>query len=277
MLSDEEHETRQYIAFLEANASNVDRPRDIYFGLAMIPLSLFGHHKKAIQVGTKLLETTHRLWSVRVSYIVYFYLSLSLLSLHNDFPSQGYLDGKMDMILEYKAEIEFARTCCDANYGMWALLLEAMVCEVRNDHSAATQAYEAAIDHCQIHGWPLEEALSLEMQGEFLVRRGAKRAARAIMQDAIAAWRAISADGKATMLTEKHEWLLKTAISARTVDIGCQTMDSLLEITHDNTQEDLVISSHAEEEERRQRWIYQNGAPGVESSMDISSVGLGEL
>jgi hypothetical protein len=38
----------------------------------------------------------------------------------------------------------------------------------------------AMIDHCQIHGWPLEEALALELQGEFLVRRGAKRAARAV-------------------------------------------------------------------------------------------------
>lgn len=276
-MSDDEHETGAYMAFLEANASNVDRPRDIYRGLNMIPLFLFGHHAKAIQVGTQLLETSHRLWSVRVSYIVYFYLSISLLTLHNDYPAQGYLDGKMDTIMEYKAEIDFARSCCDANYGMWALLLEALICEVRNDHSAATQTFEEAIDHCQIHGWPLEEALALEMQGEFLVRRGAKRAARAIMQDAIAAWRSISADGKATMLTEKHEWLLKTATSARTVDIGCQTVDSLLEITRDVVQEEVVIPSHIEEEERRQRWVEQNGVVGNESSMDISSVGLGKF
>lgn len=277
VLSDDEHRTSEYMAYLDANASNVDRPRDIYYGLSMIALTLYGHHTKAVQVGTQLLETAHRLWSVRVSYVIYFYLSVALLILHNDYPAQGYLDGKMDMVLQYKAEIDFARSCSDANYGMWALLLEALICEVRNDHSAAIQAFEAAIDHCQVHGWPLEEALALELQGEFLVRRGAKRAARAVMQDAIAAWSSISAAGKATMVAEKHEWLLKTATSARTVDVGCQTVDSLLEITRDTLQEENVAPEQIEEEEeRRQRWIEQNGVTAGERSMDISSVGLGK-
>ncbi|KAJ5594780.1 uncharacterized protein N7459_000988 [Penicillium hispanicum] len=274
VLSDEEHKTSTYMAYLDANARNVDRPRDIYYGLAMIPLFLFGHHIEAIQVGTKLLDTAHRLWSVRVSYVIYFYLALSLLTLHNDNPAQGYLDGKMEMIFKYKAEIDFARSCCDANYGMWSLLLEALICEIRNDYSAAIQAFEAATDHCQIHGWPLEEALALELQGDFLIRRGAKRAARSLMQEAIAAWSSISAGGKAAMLAEKHEWLLKTATSDRTIDVGCQTVDSLIEITRDAVQEEIVIPSQIEEDERRQRWIEQNGVASGEKSMDISSVGL---
>lgn len=142
VMSDEEHRTGEYMAHLEANASNVDRPRDIYWGLAMIPLFLFGHHAKAIEVGTQLLETTHQLWSVRVSYLIHFYLAVSLLTLNNENPGQGYLDGKMDTVLGYKAEIDFARRACEANYGMWSLLLEALIAEVRNDHSAAIQAYE---------------------------------------------------------------------------------------------------------------------------------------
>lgn len=278
VMSDEEHRTSEYMHYLDTNASNVDRPRNIYYGLSMIPLLLYGHNAKAIQIGTQLLETVDRLWSVRVVYVIYFYLAVALLTLHNDYPAQGYLEGEMDRILEYKAEIDFARSCSDANYGMWAMILEALICEVRNDHSAAIHAFEAAIDHCQIHGWPLEEALALELQGEFLVRRGAKRAARAVMQDAIAAWSSISAGGKATMLAEKHEWLLKTATSARTVDIGCQTVDSLLEITRDTlVEEDVVPSPLAEnDEERRQRWIEQNGVTTGERSMDISGVGLGK-
>lgn len=278
ILSDDEHQTSHYMAYLEANASNVDRPRDIYYGLSMIPLFLYGHHIKTVEVGTRLLETTHRLWSVRVSYVIYFYLSAALLTLHNDYPSQGYLDGKMDTILKYKAEIDFARSCSDANYGMWALLLEALISEVRNDHSAAIKAFEAAVDHSQIHGWPMEEALALELQGEFLVRRGAKRAARALLQDAIAAWSSISASGKAAMVAEKHEWLLKTATSARTVDVGCQTVDSLLEITRDTLEEENAVPGAQldEEEERRQRWIEQNGVTAGERSLDISSVGLGK-
>ncbi|KAJ5887929.1 hypothetical protein N7495_007970 [Penicillium taxi] len=274
VMSDEEHRTSSYLAYLDANASNVDRPRDIYYGLAMIPLTLFGHHCKAIEVGTYILETAPRLWSVRVKYVIYFYLSISILTLHSDYPDRGHLEGKMKMILQYKSEIDFARRCSDANYGMWSLLLEALIAEARNDHGTATQAFEAALDHCQLHGWPLEEALALELQAEFLIRRGAKRAARSMMQDAITAWSSISASGKAAMLQEKHEWLIKTAISSKMVDTGCQTTDSLLEISHDvAAQEEIALPSQLEDE-RRQRWIEQNGVTAGERSMDISGVGL---
>ena len=64
-------------------------PRDIYWGLAMIPLFIFGHHTRAIEVGTQLLITRHRLWSTRVAYVIHFYLAASLLTLHNDYPAQG--------------------------------------------------------------------------------------------------------------------------------------------------------------------------------------------
>ncbi|OQE40931.1 hypothetical protein PENCOP_c005G00711 [Penicillium coprophilum] len=274
IMSDANHNTSEYMTHLDVNSSNADRPRDIYWGLAMIPLFLFGHHTRAIQVGTQLLFTTHRLWSARVCYVIYFYLAASLLTLHNDNPSQGHLDGKMDTLLEYKAEIDFAREASESNYGMWSLILEALIAEVRNDHSGAIRSYESAIDHCQIHGWPLEEALALELQGEFLVRRGAKRAARAVIQDAIASWSSIGAGGKSSQLAEKHEWLLKTATSARTVDVGCQTMDSLLEISRDVVQEEILVPQKMEEDERRQQWIEQNGVSAGERSLDISSVGL---
>jgi signal transduction histidine kinase/CheY-like chemotaxis protein len=275
VMSDATHNTSEFMAHLDAHSSNADRPRDIYWGLAMIPLFLFGHHTRAIEVGTELLSTRHRLWSARVSYVIQFYLATSLLLLHNDNPAQGYLDGKMETLMEYKAEIDFARNGSEANYGMWAMILDALIAEVRNDHSASIQGYEAAIDHCQIHGWPLEEALALELQGEFLVRRGAKRAARAVIQEAISAWSSISATGKSTQLAEKHEWLLKTATSAKTVDVGCQTMDSLLEIGHEVVQEEISLPQQLEEGGRRHHWIEQNGVTtGERSNLDISSVGL---
>ncbi|KAI9928928.1 hypothetical protein MW887_001321 [Aspergillus wentii] len=276
IMADENHRTDEFIAFLDSNASNADRPRDIYWGLAMVPLFVYGHHTKAIELGIQMMETMPRLWSARVSYIVYFYLALSLLTLHHDYPSRGYLDGNLKTVLDYKAEVDFARNACDANYGMWSLILEALVFEVRNDYTSAIQAFEAAIDHCQIHGWPLEEALALELydEGEFLIRRGAKRAARCVMQDAIAAWASISAAGKASQLTEKHEWLLKTATSLRSVDVGCQTVDSLLEINRNSTEDHMVMTQTMEEDDRKHRWIEQNGVTTGERSLDISGVGL---
>ena len=106
--------------------------------------------------------------------------------------------------------------------------------------------------------------------GEFLIRRGAKRAARAVIHDAIAAWVAISAVGKAAQLGEKHEWLLKTATSSRTVDAGCQTVDSLLNV--DRAAEPQPIVSHNMED--NQLWVDHNAVTTVERPLDISSVGL---
>lgn len=110
--------------------------------------------------------------------------------------------------------------------------------------------------------------------GEFLIRRGAKRAARAVMHDAIAAWTAIGAVGKAAQVSEKHEWLLKTAISSRTADAGCQTIDSLLNMDRSAEQETMAMAQNLEEADRKQRWIEQNGVATGERSLDISSVGL---
>lgn len=118
-------------------------------------------------------------------------------------------------------------------------------------------------------------AANVILIGEFLVRRGAKRAARSVMLDAIAAWSAISAAGKAAQLSEKHEWLLKTAISSRSVDVGCQTVDSL-EINRSTEQDHMVMTQNMEDD-RKQRWIEQNGVTTGECSFDISGVGLGKL
>lgn len=144
IMSDEQHCSHEYIAFLENNASNADRPRDIYWGLAMIPLFVYGHHAKTIELGIQMMETMPRLWSARVSYVVYFYLTLALLTLHHEYPAGGYLDGNLKTVLKYKAEVDFARSACEANYGMWSLILEALISELRNDHTSAIQAFEVS-------------------------------------------------------------------------------------------------------------------------------------
>jgi hypothetical protein len=165
VLNDENHNTCEFLDYLEKNASNPDRPRDIYYALLMIPLYLYGHHAKVTDLAAGMMESISRLWSARATYTVYFYSALAHLTIHNDNPSLGYLDGKLETVLRYKAEIDFVRRACDANYGMWAILLEALLFEFHKDHTSALQAFEAAIDHCQVHQWPLEEALALELYG----------------------------------------------------------------------------------------------------------------
>lgn len=124
----------------------------------------------------------------------------------------------------------------------------------------------------------LEFALLLTKLGEFLVRRGAKRAARSVIKDSIAAWAAISAAGKVAQVTEKHEWLLNTATSSRSVDVSCQTVDSLLALNQDAVvQEHFSVPHVIQQEDRKHRWLEPGSAAAAgERSLDISGVGLGK-
>lgn len=143
-MSDEYHDSQKYMALINSGGTTVDRPRDIYWGLALMPLYLYGHHEMAVEVGTKIMETIQGLWSIRVVPLIYFYLSLSILTLHHDDPSRGGLESSLETVRKYKAEIDFARQACDSNYGMWSLILEAMIYEVTNNYSQAVHAFEVS-------------------------------------------------------------------------------------------------------------------------------------
>jgi hypothetical protein len=141
-MTDNKHNTSSFLEHINRHALRVDQPWAIYWGMSMIPLYLFGHHDKVVQVGTEIVETIGNLWSLRVSYLVYFYLSLAILTRHLDNPTHNDLDSRLDDVLKYKAEIDYARSCCEANYAMWSLILEALLCEIREQFPAAVQAYE---------------------------------------------------------------------------------------------------------------------------------------
>lgn len=143
-MSDEYHDSIKYMALIDANTSTGDRPRDIYCGLSLMPLYLYGHHETAVEVGTKIMDSIHGLWSIRVAVLIYFYLSLSILSLHHDDPTREGLESSLETVRKYKAEIDFARSACDSNYGMWSLILEAMIHEVTGGHAEAIQSYEVS-------------------------------------------------------------------------------------------------------------------------------------
>lgn len=110
--------------------------------------------------------------------------------------------------------------------------------------------------------------------GEFLVRRGAKRSARAILKEAIAAWTGISAIGKAKHLAEKHEWLLKTAAASRYIDNTTQTLDTLVNISQNSAIEPPLVQQHLEDD-RKKNWVENHGVAVPDGPLDIPSVGLG--
>jgi signal transduction histidine kinase/predicted ATPase/DNA-binding response OmpR family regulator len=227
VLDDSHHQTEKWEQYVTEHAPNMDRPMDLYWSNALPVLYLFGHRQYCVEVGTRLVNGTLKdLWSTKVVAGTWFYLSLSLLALARDDPSEEARGKAVELAKTYKQQIDTWGSMNDVNYAAWSHMLEAEISDVTKNYEAAVQAYEMAIDHCQVHGFAFDEALAMELQAEFILGRGAKRAGKMFIQEAIAAWNRISASGKALQLTEKHEWLLKTATTARVMDVAVQTMET---------------------------------------------------
>ena len=271
----------------KGTSSNSIRPRDFYNSLHIIPLYLFGHYDKAIEVGNQVNETINELWSFRNSRLTLFYLSLSLLAKAKEIPAGPERDILIGKVTKYKETIAEWQAECDVNYLMWSHLIAAEMAELIGDYHNAIQSYEAAIDHTQLHDFMLEQAMAFELQGEFLVRRGARRAARSTIMDAVATYSSIGATGKVDQLTVKHEWVLKSASTVRTADVGIQTADTIGDIQ--NTQFRIEENERQETRnlgkettgDRTKAWIGPeiDTMPGLRSkdSNDVSGLGLDVL
>lgn len=286
VMSDDQHRTEDYMDLVASRASNAERPRAIYNSLHMIPLYLYGHYKEAIQLSTEIVSGMYQLWSMRITRLTLFYASLSILAYIRENPNHPGRLGMITKVRSHKAKIEQWQTECNVNYLMWTMLIEAEMAEIEQRYGDAIQAYEAAIDHTQLHDFMLEQALAFELQGEFYVRAGARRAARAILKDALAAYSRVGASGKVSQLTTKHEWVLRASTTVQTKSVAVQTADTIGEIG--NTQ--FRIEEHERQEtrnlgketagDRTQAWV--SPIPGGEStsrasSQDISDLGLDVL
>ena len=233
-ISDEQHHTADYMALIKSRSSNTERPRDIYNSLSMITLYLFGHHTKVIQISNEINSSVYQLWSMRVTRLAWFYTALSLLAKLREQVHDQDRNAVLAKVKDYKARISRWQVDCNVNYLMWTLLIEAEMAEVEGRYGEAIEAYEAAIDHTQLHDFLLEQALAFELQGDFFVRRGAKRAARSTLKDALATYSRIGATGKVDQLKTKHEWILRASTTVQTRDQAIQTASTIGEIG--NTQ-----------------------------------------
>ncbi|PGH02841.1 hypothetical protein AJ80_08791 [Polytolypa hystricis UAMH7299] len=270
ILSDGKHNCQEYLSYITSRDGNT-HALNLHNAMTLVTLYYYGYHERVVELGTKMLESLRGVWSLRPAALTYFYLSLALLSLHLEDPNRPGLEAALEQIKVYKKEIDFRRDACDANYGMWSLLVDALIYEVNNNTPMAIRTLEAALDHTQLHNWPLEEALTLELQSEFLARRGAKTAAQSMLKRSISAWNRINATGKARHLAEKHEWLLRTGIPT-TNDVGCQTVDSLLSVPPRNAVQDQPM--HPQDNERNREWLEQNQDRSDQGTLDIPGASL---
>ncbi|KAK5955211.1 Chk1 protein kinase [Knufia fluminis] len=223
LLDDESIKEELWYSMCKKNKMNMVRAVDMWKALTIPAYYVFGYHEKVIEIGRHLVTTTlDDLWSFRGVAQVRFYLALSLLAMAKAKP-----ETERQVIIEevvlLKQSLECWTTVNDVNYFAWIKIIEAELADVSIGYNRVIAKIEEAIDHCQVHGFAFEEAIAVELGAEFLVARGAKRPAKIMVQEAIAAWNRINAVAKGSQLAAKHEWLIKTATTSRMQDAVTQT------------------------------------------------------
>ncbi|KAI4173562.1 MAG: hypothetical protein LQ343_002900 [Gyalolechia ehrenbergii] len=277
VFSDAEHDSENYLNYVVIHASNPER--DFYNSLMMIPLYLFGFYDKAIEVGSVTAASIHQLWTLRNNGLNSFYLSMALIAKIRNEPSRPGKAGILDQVRGLKRQIDAWQAESSVNYLMWSLLIEAEVADLTERYDEAIQRYEAAIDHSQLYDFFLEQAIAFELQGEFFMRKGSKRAARSTILDAVATYARIGACAKADHLKAKHEWLLSNALNIRSIDAEAQTS-----IEMGNSRFDLAEREDQRAGDRTNEWINprSNTTLGVSdrdgpAGPDVSGLGLDVL
>ena len=228
VFDDEEHNAHDYLTWISSQMVDDSRPRYLYLSVMVMPLYLFGHYEKAIEIGNEVLHSSSILWTKRNSRLALFFLTLAMLAKVRELSALSQDTTVMlEQIKEHAEKIMSWEVQCEVNYSVWSAIIQAEVCEVTCRYDRAIQHYERAMDHTELHEFHLEAALAIELQGEFFVRRGATRAARSSLLDARAGYSRLNAFGKAEQLTAKHEWVLQGSSRGRRVDVAIQTTGSM--------------------------------------------------
>ncbi|KAM0699738.1 hypothetical protein Q7P36_000741 [Cladosporium allicinum] len=222
IMSDEQHSTDAYFKWVSTRASNPIITLSIYNSYKLDCLYRYGHYHEALALGEELLKSADHMWSVRFNFTNLFFLSLSLVALIRENPTTEQRDEILERIAGYRTRIELISSLNPVNYYTWLQLIDAEVAEVTQKYELSLPAYEAAIDHAVLHGFTLDEALSMELYADFLIRKGARRPARGIILDCLSAYRQISAFGLVDHVSEKYQFLLYGTRTSTSRDVGVQ-------------------------------------------------------
>ena len=251
IMSDEEHDSLRYKAWLTATMNDSDRPILLYESIEVAPLFLYGYHTRAVELGNSCIKKIDSIWSARNTRFLMFFQGLSLagqvwsklqdpvrLVDHNTpagaSPTAGGLlpepalreemAGVTRLVKYFKKRIEQWQAITDINYLAWSKLLAAQIAEMEDDPRAALRFYEEAMDHASAESFVFEEALGNYLLAGFLLRAGSRRAAKGALREAVSLYRQIGAVGVAKHIEGEHSLLLQGPMTKlNTSDIGVQT------------------------------------------------------
>lgn len=233
VMSDEQHSAETYKSWLQNSGDSSGGSLLLYETWEIIPLFLYGHYERAVELGKCCYEKLDLIWSARNSRLAMFFYGLSLSGLilrqqqdprppSDDFKAR--VDQTVRKIEELNKKIEEWQVVNNVNYLAWSKILHAQVSEIIDDYGPAIQLYEEALDHASEHGFVFEEALGNYLRASIFIRNRARRSARSALLDAIGLYRQFGATGIADRIESEHSILLHGPMrNPRTAEAGVQT------------------------------------------------------
>lgn len=232
VLSDATHESESYKRWLSSLVHQTSRSSILYESMELVPLFLYGHYDRAIEIGNRCVENLGALWSARNSRLILLFHGLALAGKVlrqlqdpvSPLRDQSRIDEVVQTLLGYVKLIDTWNSASNINYLCWSRLIKAQASELSKDHGIAVENYEEALDHAAEHDFIFEEALGNYVMAGFFIRRKARRSARAALAEAVASYRLMGATGVAKSIEEEHSLLLHGPTrTSRMVDAGIQT------------------------------------------------------
>ncbi|KAM0335159.1 hypothetical protein ACHAQA_000200 [Verticillium albo-atrum] len=233
VMSDDIFNTLDYKSWLSVNSMNGNRSIIFFETMEIVPLFLYGHYDRAVEIGEACYKNLDVLWSARNSRMLVFFYGLSLAGrmLHRlDDPRldprnlEAEKQACIQKLRELTKKVKEWSTYNDVNYASWYKILDAQICELGKDYGGAIMLYEEALDHAEEHNHTFDEALGNYLMAGVFVGRKARRSARAAMKDSVALYRQFGAVGVADHIEEAHALLLHGPTrNPRTMDTGVQT------------------------------------------------------
>ncbi|CAK7568192.1 MAG: Chk1 protein kinase [Sporothrix epigloea] len=237
ILNDEQHNSAKYKEWLKSRAKDSKRSVLIYETIEVVPLYLYGHYDRVIELSERCIAAGYMLVSSRNTRLVMLFYGLALAGLElrqetlpqvNGVESRtqraGRLEATVTKIKELSKSIRDWTQVSGINYFSWHTLLDAQVSELERDCGRAICQYEEALDHASEHNFVFEEALGNYLMAGTFIRKRARRSARSALRDAVGLYRQIAAVGVADRIEEEHSLLLREPTrNLRTLDAGVQT------------------------------------------------------
>ncbi|KAL2755148.1 hypothetical protein ACRALDRAFT_2035796 [Sodiomyces alcalophilus JCM 7366] len=231
VMSDDKFNTPAYKSWLAVSCRDGNRSILFYETIEMIPLYLYGHYDRAVEIGEVCYANIHDLWSSRNTRLLMFFYGLSLggrmlrrLDDPRFDPTVEEIEACVEKISELSRKIKQWEVYNGINYASWSKMLDGQICELRQDFGAAIRLYEEALDNVEEQGHAFDEALGNSLMAGVFIGRKARRSARAAMKEAVSLYRKLGAVGVASYIEEEHALLLRGPTrNPRTADAGVQT------------------------------------------------------